>query len=246
VDKNKDHYFDLTFIGAGLSCTYTLIHFLKGLERTPPKSKIRICIIDKATEFWTGSPYGNRSGANSLIITSLKEFLPETERSIFITWFKENLNELTEKHLQTGGFLAISWLKNNEELISTKMWDKLYIPRYIFGEFLKARINRLLESAEKKGYIEYSLLMADVISTERQNDIFKIIVNSASGNRLRIQSQKVILCVGSPPKQEVKILKAPSVKYIFIQDMYDPYLKENIDKIYTHLENVNFHSKKMF
>jgi uncharacterized NAD(P)/FAD-binding protein YdhS len=41
----------------------------------PLNRKVKILVIDKAEEFWVGIPYGNRSGFNSLIVTSLKDFL---------------------------------------------------------------------------------------------------------------------------------------------------------------------------
>jgi uncharacterized NAD(P)/FAD-binding protein YdhS len=44
-------------------------------EHAPLNRKVKILVIDKAEEFWVGIPYGNRSGFNSLIVTSLKDFL---------------------------------------------------------------------------------------------------------------------------------------------------------------------------
>jgi hypothetical protein len=58
-----------------LVCTYTIIHFIDLLEHAPLNRKVKILVIDKAEEFWCRECMGNRSGFNSLIVTSLKDFL---------------------------------------------------------------------------------------------------------------------------------------------------------------------------
>lgn len=72
--------YDLAIVGSGISCAYTSIHYLTLLEnRSTAESKefqtVKIAVLDKSEEFWTGIPYGSRSGKQSLIITPLKEFL---------------------------------------------------------------------------------------------------------------------------------------------------------------------------
>jgi hypothetical protein len=47
-------------------------HFIDILEHAPLNRKVKILVIDTSS---VGIPYGNRSGFNSLIITSLKDFL---------------------------------------------------------------------------------------------------------------------------------------------------------------------------
>ena len=44
--KNEISY-DLTFIGAGLSCTYTLMHLIRLLEQEAPLIKIKLLVIEK-------------------------------------------------------------------------------------------------------------------------------------------------------------------------------------------------------
>ncbi len=241
--KHKEQLFDLTFIGAGLSCTYTLIHFIERLKKFPEKRKIQICILDKTNEFWTGIPYGNRSGVNSLIITSLKEFLPEKERKIFIDWLKKN-NEVLKNYAETSGGLPMKWLQNNKHLIDSELWDKLYIPRYIFGKFLAERVTVLIESAVKASLISYTLFTAEVTDVQKEKNLLKVIGATPSGDELCIKSKKVILSIGSPPKNEVKVLNENSTHYLCIQDMYEPNLKENIHKINSYLKDVDQLIKK--
>lgn len=89
--KSLDELYDIVFVGAGLSTSYTLLHLISNLNKAPKKeTKLRLCIIDKHEEFWTGIPYGSRSGNASLIITSLKEFIPTAEKYFFVEWLKKN------------------------------------------------------------------------------------------------------------------------------------------------------------
>jgi uncharacterized NAD(P)/FAD-binding protein YdhS len=69
----KENIYDLAFVGSG---SLHLLYFtFIDTGACTAKSKVKILVIDKADEFWVGIPYGNRSGFNSLIITSLKDFL---------------------------------------------------------------------------------------------------------------------------------------------------------------------------
>jgi hypothetical protein len=46
----KENIYDLAFVGSGIACTYTIIHF-DLLEHVPLNQKVKILVIDKA-EFW--------------------------------------------------------------------------------------------------------------------------------------------------------------------------------------------------
>jgi uncharacterized NAD(P)/FAD-binding protein YdhS len=59
-------------VGSGIALRHNTSFI--DLEHAPLNQKVKILVIDKADEFWVGIPYGNRSGFNSLIITSLKDF----------------------------------------------------------------------------------------------------------------------------------------------------------------------------
>ena len=242
MSSNKSSY-DLCFIGSGLSCTYTLIHFIEELKNSSLKNKVRICVLDKTNEFWTGIPYGNRSGKNSLIITSLKEFLPETERKFFINWLKINANKFFTKDTAEPEDLSIDWLSNNEALIAKDQWEKLYLPRYIFGTFLKERINDLIKFAEQNELIQCDIFLAEVTDVHKQHNSFEIVATSSS-KELRIVSNQVVLAIGSPPKNNVTISAKSSSEYICMQDMYEPELKENINRINRFLNHCKESERK--
>ena len=48
--------YDISFIGAGLSTTVVLREIMSLIEETHLGRKIRIAVIEKNSEFWTGVP----------------------------------------------------------------------------------------------------------------------------------------------------------------------------------------------
>ena len=83
--ETKNITSNITFIGSGISTSFSIISFLDLISNeTHRNSKISINIIEKYSEFNLGIPYGSRSGFSPLLITSLKNFLIEPERSLFI------------------------------------------------------------------------------------------------------------------------------------------------------------------
>ncbi len=85
-----DECYDIAIVGSGISCTYTLINYLSLLEQRSLHRTVRIAVLEKSGEFWAGIPYGRRSGRNALVISPLKEFIPqEPERSQFVSWLSQ-------------------------------------------------------------------------------------------------------------------------------------------------------------
>lgn len=236
----KKQYFDLTFVGAGLSCSCTIIYYINLAYELKKKNKIKLLIIEKTEEFWTGIPYGMRSGYDSLIITSLKEFLPETELRLFVNWIKENFYKVVTDNIAQNEHKSINeWLLNNQKQIRENLWENLFIPRYIFGIYLKDRVTGLLETAEKDGIIDYQLLTAEVTDIERNNGIYSITAKTDFGKEIFFSSTKVILSIGTPPKARLNINfnDKPDEGVCIIEDIYEPDISTNIVRIQKALKN---------
>jgi uncharacterized NAD(P)/FAD-binding protein YdhS len=230
----KENIYDLAFVGSGIACTYTIIHFINILDEAPLNEKVKILVVEKADEFWVGIPYGNRSGFNSLIITSLKDFLSVDELELFKTWLKQNVSWVFKDFQKRNGTLSSDWLENNERLLAENDWDNLYLPRYVFGYFLRERVTTLLESAVKKNLLEYQLLSADVINIQKNDAIYKLTVQDDFSNRMEIESSKIILSIGSPPKKNLCTLEnyESLLGVNLIEDLYHPKIEVNIKRIY--------------
>ena len=134
---------DLTFIGSGISTSFSILNFLNLVENDSNKNNIiSIDIIEKFPEFNLGLPYGVRSGFSTHLITSLKNFLAEPELSLFTIWLSKNKSWLLKEYKNEGGILSAEWLNTNRNDIEHDKWEELFIPRRFFGCY----IDQLVES----------------------------------------------------------------------------------------------------
>lgn len=224
---------DIAIVGAGISSAYTLIHYISLLEQQVPQQPVKIVVLEKSGEFWTGIPYGNRSGHNSLLIHALKEFITQpAERAQFTAWLSKNRDWVFNTPERRDGELSSQWMKTNEVAMSTGRWDDLFIPRYTFGLYMQQRMPKLLEAAAIKGLIEFKLLVADVVDIQRSEDLYKFDIVVTEGTKTFL-AKKVILALGSPPNTKIRHSGANTVgtEVCFIDDMYEPSLDANIQRI---------------
>ncbi|WP_158447912.1 NeuD/PglB/VioB family sugar acetyltransferase [Aquimarina longa] len=225
---------NITFIGSGISSSFTLLHFLDLLENHKEKRKIRITIIDKYQEFHTGIPYGERSGFSVHLITSLKNFLPEPERSKFIYWLNNNKNWLLDELKKDGGKLSLDWINTHIDKIEHNDWEDLFIPRRFFGWYINEKVKKRLEYFKIKGVIDIDYINGEVIDINRENDNYSLSLR----DKKTISSEKVILSIGSLP---VRYLwkNEPLVEekeLLFINNPYTPKLTRVLNQIENFVE----------
>ncbi|WP_159090806.1 NeuD/PglB/VioB family sugar acetyltransferase [Aquimarina aquimarini] len=233
--ENPNRSFNLTFIGSGISSSFTILHFLDSIDQYQTTRKIHIGIIDKYKEFYSGIPYGSRSGFSVHLITSLKNFLPEPERSKFITWLNNNKNWLLDELKKDGGILAVDWIDKHSEKIKNNEWEHLFIPRRFFGWYIGEKVKNKLDEFKIKGLIEVDYINTEVVDIEKVEDKYKLLLN----NKNSIVSEKVILSIGSLPvnplwKKET-LIKEDNL--LFINNPYKPELKtvlKTIDNFIVH------------
>jgi uncharacterized NAD(P)/FAD-binding protein YdhS len=258
ADLSELACYDLAIIGAGISSAYTLIHYIGGLEQQALSVKpnngqdngqeyrpIRIIVTEKSDEFWTGLPYGSRSGRNALLISPLHEFIPQQlERQNFIDWLTANRDRVFDPIEYNKGELSRKWLAANSADMSEGRWDDLFIPRHTFGLYLKERLDRLLTTATAKGLIEFKLVTADVLDVQNIADLYR--VDLAGGDRQSFLARQLVLAIGSPPNvafaQDRSQASADEVCYI--DNMYEPSLDFNIDRICQSLQQADSQSQR--
>ena len=236
VSKNTNEASDMTFVGSGISSSFTILHFLETLEKQNYSgSKIFINVIDKYPQFFTGIPYGKRSGNTTLLITSLKDFLVEPERSKFKKWLNSNKEWLLHELKKEGGVLSEKWLVTHKLAIKNNEWDDLFIPRRFFGCYLTEKIEHKIKNLISKGLIEVNCIVGDIKDIQKINGVFRLLM----ANKQSIYSKKVVLSVGSIPKNylwiEKKLVEKPNL--MFVNDAYDPELGHVLDKMKTFLKN---------
>ena len=251
LDPNK--YYDLAIVGAGISSAYTLIHYISLLERRcthgevpnlesadsvgQKQKPVKILVTEKSGEFWTGIPYGSRSGRNTLLISSLKEFIPQQlEREHFVNWLNENREWFAQA--ASNGKLTTKWLQANASAMSQGCWDDLFIPRHTFGLYLKQRLTTLLEAASTQGLIEIDLLPVEVLDVCWSESIYRVEVAPDAENNSHFWAKKLVLAIGSPPNVAFESNRSSDLEQqiCYIDNMYEPSLDFNIDLICKSLE----------
>lgn len=233
---------DITFVGSGISSSFTTINFLNLLDKSHLSKKISITIIDKYSEFNTGIPYGERSGFSTLLITSLKNFLPEPERTRFISWLSTNKDWLLKEYEKEGGVLSKEWLSHHKKEIENNDWKDLFLPRRFFGIFIDERVKAKIKLFEKQNRIEVNYIKKEVVDITKTENIFNI---SLEDDAL-IFSKKVVLSIGSLPVK--KLWKDQDIiedkNLMFVNKPYEPELNKTLDSINSFLEKRKSAHKK--
>ena len=220
---------DLTFVGSGISSSFTLLNFLKELKENPLSDKVQITLIDRYTEFFTGVPYGSRSGYSVLLITSLQNFLPEPELSRFLEWLQVNKVSLLATFEKEGGQLSKEWLVKHKENIKSNDWKDIFIPRRFFGLYVEEIVKTHIADALQNGQIAIQYLQKEVAEVEKTGDTFELKFTDGT----TIPSKKVVLSVGSLPVrqlwQDQDLIQKDNL--LVINDAYKPSLKEVLQTI---------------
>ncbi len=216
----------ITFIGAGIATSYALLSLLKEMGQKSANRKLKIRVIDKYPELFTGIPYGERSGKSVLLINALESFIPEPHRGVFVDWLKANKDALINEFLNAGGGKADKWLKDNLSSINKGEWDGLFVPRFFFGKYISQMAQASIDGACKKDIIEFKFSTEEVIDVKREGSHFHIETKSGNG----FYSDSVILSVGSLPTR--KIYGDQSLvlndRYLVLNDIYKKSLPDNL------------------
>jgi uncharacterized NAD(P)/FAD-binding protein YdhS len=230
---HQDNISDITFIGSGISTSFTIIPLLKLVSENTSKSvNLKLTIIEKSDEFHTGLAYGNRSGASALLITSLADFLPKgDERDAFINWLSNNKTQLIQNLLDDGGMLSQNWVKVHHQDIANNKWEHLYIPRRFFGIYIKEKVQQAIDDFNKNNSLELHYVTDEVIDIERNDSNYTL---HLKGKKESVISEKVVISVGIPPVKQFwsdSDAIELSDEVCFITDPYKPSLSENLKKI---------------
>ena len=185
---------DLLFVGAGASTAYTLVSLLDALADPGPASPVRIGVIDRAPDAFSGLAYGDRAARSCLLITSLHDFLPDEERGRFSRWLSRNKHWVFEEFQESAGPLGATWWQRHREAVGRDDFDRLFLPRYVFGEYLKDMTHQAIARAEAAGLAQVSVLSDEVETVRPSGGGY-----SVAGAARVIWAHHVVLALGSPP-----------------------------------------------
>ncbi len=236
--------YDLAIVGAGVSSAYTLIHYIAQLEQQSSGERAdvrptKIVVTEKVGNFWTGIPYGDRSGCHALLISPFHEFMPQQpEREQFVNWLNANRDDLFAPEKYQHGTLAHIWLQANIADINAGNWDDLFIPRYIFGQYIQQHVATIIADATAKGSIEIDLVTAEVFDIQRlPDDRFQVDIALAAEDNSYLFTNKLVIAIGSPPNIAFEHPQTNDLCYI--DNMYEPSLDVNITRICDSLKTAD-------
>ena len=243
------HVFDLAILGAGLSTSYFFLELLAESEASDrrPHRPLSIVVVDKDPCFWTGIQSGPRSSICSLTITNLDEYLPSQHKYEFFNWLEENKAAWMASFSASGGDLATKWLETNHALIEQCRWGQIYLPRYLFGIFLREKVQIAIEKMKRNGLAQISMICGEATSLSKYEGHFEASIDSASLQSQKIKSVFVVLALGSPPYQSIAQFAAGvSSDVAIFDDPYAPSLNETLAALYKHLSETAHANRNVF
>lgn len=231
--------YDLAIIGSGFSCWSVLRSLLEKLATHRCHRPLSIAVIEKDNEFWTGIPYGRRSSDTSLNISALEDFLADRDYADFIQWLVINQRGWLDHLKYTAGAAGQRWVLANCHLIEQHQWDKIYLPRWIFGEYLKHEMTNNIAEAHRKNLASISKLVSEATDfTKTIDDKFKIALEDQSGKSCHITSSAIVLAIGSPSFVPLAPYVRDKGSATIIQDVYSPSLNDTVEKIFRNLSQI--------
>lgn len=227
---------DIAFIGSGAASTTTLIELMERLLERKAGPELTITVIDKYPEFGKGIPYGSRSSVNSLTITPIADFISTgKERQLFFGWFTGNLDGILRDYAAAGGLAAERWIAENTNDLQQQAWDKIYLPRYIFGIYMQQKFMRLRELTGEKHAANIAFIHAEATDVSHLPDgHYDITFKNEQGDQSGLTTKKLVIATGSAPVKNY----GGEGSYTYINDVYEPSIEQNFDTMVARLERV--------
>jgi uncharacterized NAD(P)/FAD-binding protein YdhS len=222
----------------------TLCHLAESLKkRTTRKTLLRICVIEKEGENWSGIAYGRRSTIGALAFQKLQEFLDEPERSSYIEWLAANAESWLTTLRKCGGPGADKWISDNQVFIEQNRWEELYLPRFVFGLYVSNNTARAVQELSTRSIATVTVIHGEAIQASRiPSGLFTIGVESGGGARSQVHARRVVLAIGSPPQRSIHSCGDEQSGYAHIDDLYSPSEDANmrrIEQALSHLQDRN-------
>lgn len=248
---------DIAILGSGASGTHGLLEILSRLsaKRTALLEPVHITVIDRDQQFHAGLPYGHRSGRSSLLISDLEHFLPDRERSDFIDWLEERREEML-RWVEGGGApgfalaeaMEVDWVLRHEQDIRESRWERLYLPRRLYGQHLAGLVSKAVEEARDVAEVEFVHGDIDEITHTVEDGVLLREHDGAGGTRFELHARSMLLAIGSPPIKELTVFDGESdsaddstedrLNSGIIGDLHEPSLEHVIERTRARLESL--------
>lgn len=232
---------DIAIVGSGIASTATVIKVFRKLIAESHRVKpVSITIFERHHEFWLGTPYGGRSSVNALTITSIYDFFTnDDERVFFFDWFRDSKAELFDWYLENGGLTAARWFEKNKKALESEDWKHLYLPRFIFGRYFSGIADSLLKIVEDEKLASVTFINAEVTDVSPLDDgLYQLSYETPGEPAFNLTAVKVVIATGSAPARDFAPPVAGDYKTTFINNLYEPGIKQNLRKLEDALKEV--------
>ncbi|WP_262774104.1 FAD/NAD(P)-binding protein [Brevibacterium permense] len=247
---------DIAILGSGASGTHGLLEILSRLtaRRTELLEPVRITVIDRDQQFHSGLPYGHRSGRSSLLISDLEHFLPDRERGVFIAWLEGQREEMLRwaaagraPDSPLAEAMEINWILRHEQDIRQSRWERLYLPRRLYGQHLAELVSAALEEARDVAEVDFVHADIDEITHTPAGVLLR--ENAVTGgSRFELHARSLLLAIGSPPVKELIVVDGgrgsaagsaeDELDSGIIADLHEPSLDHVIERTWARLESL--------
>jgi uncharacterized NAD(P)/FAD-binding protein YdhS len=189
---------DVVFVGGGPSMVFALAHLLEDLAASEDTAQgpVRITVIHPNDEFGTGTPYAAGTGTWPLLITSARHLLPGGAENPFVRWMQSIGTGWMDELRATGTEREVAWLAENQDAIDRGEIADVYLPRHLFGRFLRHRLARAMDAA--RGTARVRMVAARATGIARLGER-RFVIDTDDSAHPAIESAMVLLATGSPP-----------------------------------------------
>jgi uncharacterized NAD(P)/FAD-binding protein YdhS len=237
----KRTLYDIAIVGSGIAGSMTLCELAERVKDTRAANrKLRIAVIEKEGEFWNGIPYGRRSTIGTLTFQKLQDFLDEPDRTAFIEWLSANEPAWIDVFRKTGGLGAAKWISDNQPYMKRGQWGELYLPRFLFGNYVSSRAARALDELSRDDLASVTLLHGEATEIARGQDGFHTVtLEDSCGAKSALQCTRVVVAIGSPPQKSIQSsVNTTEQCHTYINDIYAPSEDVTVKCIYHALASL--------
>lgn len=222
---------DVAVVGAGVAGTSTVLELLAAHRegRDGAAALRRIVVVERSEDLWAGLPYGRRSGSASLIVTPLRDFLPDPLRGAFLAWLEERAARVLAADPELG--VSASWVSDHARAIEERRWEELFVPRRLFGQFLGERVASEIRATPG---VDVQVIRGEAQSLRHESGMPVLSVTTPDG-QVEVASRVAVLAVGSPPKRTLIRELAGAGTGRFVDDTHAGSLDELLEDLREHL-----------
>lgn len=200
-----------------------------------PSAPVSIGIVEKGNELWAGLAYGSRASVNSLAITALSELVTDGDRVEVSTWLSDNKASIFADLRQRGGEVGAQWIERNRALIESRRWEDVFIPRYVFGDYLKHKVTSAVNAATRQRTADVQALFGEAVKIIPNKPDFTVSIQTTDRVIHHLNAGSVVLATGIDSYSSLTpLLRGALPNTLIIDDLYNVSLDANLDNIKQH------------